>query len=267
MPGVELQTPAADDVERLQHQSVFHVRVVDELLHRRIKHLHVLIYAQPDAGGVNTDIGDVILLRQGFNGVGLRAEVHAAPLMTLKDAELAARHGGRCNHHAPGAVAVLRALRQVVTDPHFAPAEGPQRQRFEICPHLPAVHHALLQQLQRETVYNTATREPVEITQPGDYPKATAPLKPATVFDVWSGKAWKTDTKAQREAAGSDAEAKKAALIAEANNVTQAWQTQLLLSIITDCDKAMLTKWVQYIQAVQATDISAAPNIVWPVLP
>ncbi|PIF21755.1 tail fiber assembly protein [Candidatus Pantoea floridensis] len=118
-----------------------------------------------------------------------------------------------------------------------------------------------------ETVYSTATLKPVEITLPGEYPEGTTPLKPATAFDVWSGKAWKTDVKAQQAAAVSDAVAKKSALIIEANSVTQAWQTQLLLSIITDVDRASLTRWMQYIQEVQATDESGAPDINWPEKP
>lgn len=118
-----------------------------------------------------------------------------------------------------------------------------------------------------ETVYSTATREAVEITLPGEYPEGTTPLKPATAFDVWSGKAWKTDKKAQQAAAVSDAEAEKESLITEANNVTQAWQTQLILGIITDGDKASLTKWMQYVQAVQAIDESDAPEINWPEKP
>jgi len=59
----------------------------------------------------------------------------------------------------------------------------------------------------------------------------------------------------------------KSALISEANDITQAWQTQLLLGIITDADKASLTAWMKYIQAVQAVDISAAPDIIWPKKP
>ena len=148
MPGVELQTPAADDVERLQHQGVFDVRVINELLHHREKHLHVLVHAE--ACGVNADISNVVLLRQLFDGLGLRAKVHAAPLVALQNAELAARHRCRGYHHAPSAVAVLRTLRRVVTDSHFAPAKRPQRKRFKIGQYLPAVYHALLQQLQRE---------------------------------------------------------------------------------------------------------------------
>ena len=118
-----------------------------------------------------------------------------------------------------------------------------------------------------ETVYNTATCEPVEIILPGEYPEGTTPLKPATTFDVWTGKSWKTDKKAQQAAAVSDAEAEKASLIAEANKVTQAWQTQLILGIITEGDKESLTKWMQYIQAVRAVDVSNVPDISWPAHP
>lgn len=118
-----------------------------------------------------------------------------------------------------------------------------------------------------EVVYLTATGEPIEISQPGDYPADTTPLAPATVFDFWNGEAWETDAQAQQAAAVSAAQAEKSAHISEANNVTQAWQTQLMLGIITDGDKASLKKWMQYIQAVQAVDVSVAPDISWPVKP
>ncbi|MCJ7926316.1 MAG: tail fiber assembly protein [Pantoea vagans] len=55
--------------------------------------------------------------------------------------------------------------------------------------------------------------------------------------------------------------------MSEANGITQAWQTQLLLGIITDADKALLTSWMKYIQAVQAADITNAPDISWPEKP
>jgi hypothetical protein len=103
-----------------------------------------------DAGRVNADIGHVVLLRQLADGVSLGAEVHSAPLVALKDAELAAGHHWRCNDDAPGAVTVLRAFRRVISDPDFAPAKRTQRQRLKIFPDLPAVHHAGLQLGQRE---------------------------------------------------------------------------------------------------------------------
>lgn len=59
----------------------------------------------------------------------------------------------------------------------------------------------------------------------------------------------------------------KRMLIAEANQQTQLWQTQLALGIITDEDRIILTKWMLYVQKVQAVDTSAAPDIIWPEKP
>lgn len=118
-----------------------------------------------------------------------------------------------------------------------------------------------------ETVYSTATGEAITITLPGDYPAGTTLMKPATVFDKWCGIAWVKDTAAAQQAAISAADTEKAARISEANSVTQAWQTQLMLGIITDGDKALLTKWMQYIQAVQAVNTQDAPDIDWPQKP
>ena len=63
------------------------------------------------------------------------------------------------------------------------------------------------------------------------------------------------------------AERRKATLLVEANSITQAWQTQLLLGIITDEDKASLTEWMRYVQQLQAVDLSGAPDINWPPAP
>lgn len=63
------------------------------------------------------------------------------------------------------------------------------------------------------------------------------------------------------------AESKKQSLITEANQKTQLWQTQLMLGIITDEDKASLTAWMLYVQKVQAVDTSTAPDIIWPEKP
>ncbi|WP_246316649.1 tail fiber assembly protein [Scandinavium goeteborgense] len=64
-----------------------------------------------------------------------------------------------------------------------------------------------------------------------------------------------------------EADAEKASRIAEANSVTQMWQTQLMLGIITPEDKEKLTAWMVYAQAVQAVDTSTAPDITWPDKP
>jgi hypothetical protein len=118
-----------------------------------------------------------------------------------------------------------------------------------------------------ETVYSVADGSEVMVTETGEYPSDTTTLKPSSVFDVWDGKKWVTDADALRAANVAEAARHKAELISQANSATQAWQTQLSLGIITDADKALLTVWMQYIQMVQAVDVSKAPDISWPQMP
>ncbi len=118
-----------------------------------------------------------------------------------------------------------------------------------------------------ETVYSLYGGAPVNITALGDYPADTTTQAPATAFDKWDGEQWITDSDAQQQAQADEADKEKAARVSEANGITQAWQTQLLLDIITDEDKARLTAWMKYVQAVQATDITRAPEISWPEKP
>lgn len=118
-----------------------------------------------------------------------------------------------------------------------------------------------------ETIYSTKDGQPAVVTETGDYPENTTVLAPLTVFDVWDGNVWVTDAAAQSAAQVREADAKKASLIAAANETTQAWQAQLMLGIITDADKAALTEWMKYIQKVQSTATASAPDITWPQRP
>ncbi|MGJ5645623.1 tail fiber assembly protein [Morganella morganii] len=63
------------------------------------------------------------------------------------------------------------------------------------------------------------------------------------------------------------AEETKQRLIAEASQKTQLWQTQLMLGIITEEDKASLKEWMLYVQDVQAVDPSLGAVVVWPTPP
>lgn len=118
-----------------------------------------------------------------------------------------------------------------------------------------------------KTVYSITDGSEIVISELGDYPADTTPLVPATAWDKWNGETWVTDADAQQAADEKSAARQKSALISEANGVTQVWQTQLLLGIIMDADKAALTEWMKYIQAVQAVNISHAPDIKWPEKP
>lgn len=139
-----------DNVVGLEYQGVFNVGVVDKLPDGWKKRFHVLVNPVADTCRVNADVGHVVLFGQFFDGVSLGAKVHSAPLVTLKNAELAARHGWRSHHHASGAVAILRTFRRVITDPYFAPAKRAQGQCMKVSPDFPAVYHARLQLAERE---------------------------------------------------------------------------------------------------------------------
>lgn len=118
-----------------------------------------------------------------------------------------------------------------------------------------------------ETVYDTETGQPVEITGLGDYPDNVTTIEPLTPYDRWSGSEWVTDADAQKSGQMLEAEQQKSAFLAEAQSTISLWQTELQLGIISDDDKASLIAWLKYIQALNAVDTSIAPDIEWPVKP
>ncbi|ENU4085310.1 tail fiber assembly protein [Enterobacter asburiae] len=118
-----------------------------------------------------------------------------------------------------------------------------------------------------ETVYDTETGQPVNITAPGDYAIGITTFAPSTPYDRWNGSEWVTDKDAQKNGQFKEAEQKKSALLSEAQSAISLWQTELQLGIISDDDKASLITWMKYIQSLNAIDTSAAPDIEWPERP
>lgn len=118
-----------------------------------------------------------------------------------------------------------------------------------------------------ETVYDTETGQPVEITGLGDYPDNVTTIEPLTPYDRWNGSEWVTDADAQKGGQVVTAQQKKASLLAEAQSTISLWQTELQLGIISNDDKVSLIAWMKYIQALNAVDTSTAPDIEWPVKP
>ncbi|HDS6530721.1 TPA: tail fiber assembly protein [Klebsiella aerogenes] len=118
-----------------------------------------------------------------------------------------------------------------------------------------------------ETVYDTETCLPVEITAPGEYADNVTTIAPSTPYDRWNGNAWVTDEAAQKNGQILEAQQKKNALLTEAKSTINLWQTELQLGIISDDDEASLIAWMKYIQALNSVDTSTVPDIVWPVKP
>jgi hypothetical protein len=137
---------------------------------------------------------------------------------------------------------------------------------FAICRNSAGDAWEQLEDHRGETAYNTATLQSVVVQNIGAIDASLTLLAPATPYDVWNGSEWVTDPAAQKTAQENALVAEKTALIFAANLKTQLWQTQLMLGIITDSDKAALITWMQYVQAVQAID-TTAEDITWPPIP
>ncbi|EDT3961291.1 tail fiber assembly protein [Salmonella enterica] len=69
------------------------------------------------------------------------------------------------------------------------------------------------------------------------------------------------------------AESQRQNLLDDANDATKDWRTELSLGVISDEDKASLVKWMTYIKALNALDLSGVKNeagynaIKWPDKP
>ncbi|EEY2316236.1 tail fiber assembly protein [Escherichia coli] len=119
-----------------------------------------------------------------------------------------------------------------------------------------------------EIVYNTETGESKEITAPGDYPENTTTIAPLTPYDKWDGEKWVTDTEAQHSAAVEAAEAQRQSLIDAAMASISLIQLKLQAGRkLTQAETTRLNAVLDYIDAVEATDTSTAPDVIWPELP
>ncbi|RUT65581.1 hypothetical protein CKG00_03515 [Morganella morganii] len=63
------------------------------------------------------------------------------------------------------------------------------------------------------------------------------------------------------------AESQKQALIAEVHTETEMLRTKLALRRIKPDEEVLLNAWLDYLDELEAVDVSAAPDITWPVKP
>ncbi|WP_277972738.1 tail fiber assembly protein [Pantoea agglomerans] len=69
------------------------------------------------------------------------------------------------------------------------------------------------------------------------------------------------------------AESQRQNLLTSANTMTADWRTELQLDVISEEDKASLIKWMAYIKALKALDLSGVNEevgyeaITWPIKP
>lgn len=70
-----------------------------------------------------------------------------------------------------------------------------------------------------------------------------------------------------REQQIARAEGEKQLLIAEVTAETAMLRAKLALGRIKDDEKALLNAWLDYLDELEAVDVSTAPDITWPVKP
>ncbi|MDW7790082.1 tail fiber assembly protein [Morganella morganii] len=63
------------------------------------------------------------------------------------------------------------------------------------------------------------------------------------------------------------AEVERQGLIAEVTAETEMLRTKLVLGRIKDDEKSLLNAWLDYLDELEAVDVSSAPDIDWPVKP
>lgn len=120
-----------------------------------------------------------------------------------------------------------------------------------------------------ETVFSTKNGEALKITEFGNYPIDTTTIKPSTSYDVWNGSSWSTDKDAMHAAEAVIMQADKQARIAQANEYmnSKQWPGKAALGRLGGNDLAQYNLWLDYLDALEAVNVSTAPDITWPEKP
>lgn len=119
-----------------------------------------------------------------------------------------------------------------------------------------------------ETAYSTADLSASTVDYIGPLKNGFVATAPATPYDRWNGSAWITDAEAQQVAAVQDAQALRQQHIDTAMSSISIIQLKLQAGrTLNDEEKNRLDQVLDYIDAINAIDLSSAPNITWPTQP
>ncbi|HCT7410738.1 TPA: tail fiber assembly protein [Escherichia coli] len=146
-------------------------------------------------------------------------------------------------------------------------APGEVKEGFAICRNFDLNAWEYLADHRGETVYSTTTGEKFFITMPGEYPKDTTTLAPATPYDKWNGSQWVTDLKALHASDVMAAEQTKTALLSEATAIISPLADAQAGGYIDDADVSRLDEWQRYRYKLTKVDTSTAPDITLPPKP
>ncbi|RAX14153.1 tail fiber assembly protein [Photorhabdus bodei] len=116
-------------------------------------------------------------------------------------------------------------------------------------------------------VYDTLTREPIEITEIGELPETMTFKKPDTDYDTWNGKEWIVDKDLLKAHQINEAKQQQAALLQQANETISLLQDSVDLEVANDSEKEALLEWRKYRVLLTRVDVNQAPEVKWPEVP
>lgn len=117
-------------------------------------------------------------------------------------------------------------------------------------------------------VYSVDNKQESVVDYIGPIKEGFVAAEPSSMFDKWDGKKWVTDAEAQHAADVETAELQRQELIAAAMASISLIQLKLQASRkLTIAETTRLNAVLDYIEEVEATDISTEPDINWPTTP
>lgn len=118
-----------------------------------------------------------------------------------------------------------------------------------------------------QVVYSILDNRSFTISELGIPPENTTFIKPDSIFDEWDGNVWVKNEKKEIEFNIKKSEKKRTKLLSDASLKISYWQTKLFLGAIKEDEKSILSAWIDYIDAINAIDLSKGNDVVWPDSP
>lgn len=145
-------------------------------------------------------------------------------------------------------------------------APDSKKEGFAICRNTDSTGWEYVADHRGETVYSTATGNPVTVSQLGEYPEGTTTTAPSTLYDQWDGEKWVKDEKAEARFRLQEEEQHKALLMAFAESRIALLSRAVNKGIATDAEKEMLEQWEIYSVLLNRVDVSVG-DVVYPETP
>lgn len=162
------------------------------------------------------------------------------------------------------------ATKHTVSDAWFTLPEGctfvaPPEDKTTFVPRWNGDEWVYVKDLRGQVIWNTATREPLTITDIGPVPDGYT-LKMPGQFDEWDGSAWVKNIDAEQAYLIAQADRQKAKLLSEASERISMLSYAVSSGQATDEEKLLLASWEEYRLSASRVDTTAT-DIVWPEKP